>query len=246
MIRKDIPPHKIVYGSLNVLATLVQALRVDFDKGIPGILRSLNILGAIGIRPDNETMEYFRLSVDMKLNSPHSSHHNRALLPNKEKFRSLFNVDKLPYGMEINYDLPKSAYQLITRSESSLITNVSYVETDDNEFIIHISYLLETLPDSEQYNRYQEMKSLQEEEYEFKATESTIKPIKEESKLKIDQQKQTSDRSKNLGGLSKEDLKSLKLIKENKVYQGQGKNRKWNPKSKTSTKPIVNKRVNKK
>ena len=93
-------------ASLGVLAVLVQAVRKD--GGVSALSDAMVFLGKVGIRPDAETMEYFRIPVAPAQGAPNSRHYHRLLLPHKERVRSLMDLQMPAEYAPENLDLPVS------------------------------------------------------------------------------------------------------------------------------------------
>lgn len=77
------------------------------------MIDALAVLGSVGIAPDEVTMEYFRLPEKLATGAPFSSHENKKLIPNRNKLRSLMD-------MEVPNDL---------REDFSLIDDIQYRRT---------------------------------------------------------------------------------------------------------------------
>ena len=84
-------------ASLTTIAVFVQAIRSG--STIDDLKSALNYIGTLGIRPDDETMEYFRIPED---NTPHT---RNELIPKRAKLRSLLDID-MPEGFEVDIDIP--------------------------------------------------------------------------------------------------------------------------------------------
>lgn len=78
-------------ASLGVIAVLVQAVRKD--GGLSALSAAMSFLGSVGIRPDKDTMEYFRIPVAPAPGMPNSRHHNKLLVPHKQRVRSLMDLN---------------------------------------------------------------------------------------------------------------------------------------------------------
>ena len=93
-------------ASLGVLAVLVQAVRKE--GGVSALSDAMVFLGKVGIRPDAETMEYFRIPVAPAQGAPNSRHYHRLLLPHKERVRSLMDLQMPAEYAPDDLDLPVS------------------------------------------------------------------------------------------------------------------------------------------
>jgi hypothetical protein len=85
-------------ASLTTIGVFVQAIRTG--STVDDLTNALNYIGTLGIRPDDETMEYFRIPED---NTPHT---RNELIPKRAKLRSLLDID-MPEGFEVDLDMPK-------------------------------------------------------------------------------------------------------------------------------------------
>jgi len=85
-------------ASLTTIGVFVQAIRTG--STVDDLTTALNYIGTLGIRPDDETMEYFRIPED---NTPHT---RNELIPKRAKLRSLLDID-MPEGFEVDIDMPK-------------------------------------------------------------------------------------------------------------------------------------------
>lgn len=92
---------------LDVISVLAQACRTQ--DGPAALTETLAFLGKMGVRPDKETMEYFRLPAEPKANSPNSRHYIRQLVPHKARVRSLLDME-LPVGLDNESGLPERGF----------------------------------------------------------------------------------------------------------------------------------------
>lgn len=83
--------------SLTTIGVLVQAVRKG--SSLSDLKEALNYIGKLGIVPDDETMDYFRIP---DVNSPHVIN---DLIPKRKKFRSLLDID-MPDGYAADLSLP--------------------------------------------------------------------------------------------------------------------------------------------
>lgn len=85
-------------ATLTCIGVFVQACR----KGstVDDLRDAINLIGSLGIRPDDETMEYFLIP-----DGPKTYHIINDLIPKRKKFRSLLDID-MPYGLEADLSLP--------------------------------------------------------------------------------------------------------------------------------------------
>ena len=111
-----------VYAGISVLSVLAQGIREK--NGIEDVIRALQFLGRCGIRPDSETMEYFRPVEAPERNSFGSKAHFK-LQPHKLKQRSLMDISKLA-DAEDECPLPERGFQRSQRSRD--IDRKSYEE----------------------------------------------------------------------------------------------------------------------
>ena len=130
--------HRMEVG-LDVISTLVQARRSK--DGLEELLDSLQFLGSMGIKPDAETMEYFRPQQEPAVNSPNSRHHTRLLMPHKRRMRSLLDIE-FPDGLGPVLDLPDRSHQ---RSEWSAKNLEPYFESGQNQWAMHTKALMAAL-----------------------------------------------------------------------------------------------------
>lgn len=106
---ESVPPVEegieCVTASLSVLSVLVQCCRTE--TGPAGLVNALRFLGSVGIRPDEETMEYFRIGPAPSRFSADSRHYHTKLLPRREKLRSILDIE-FPSGLAPDLSLQKS------------------------------------------------------------------------------------------------------------------------------------------
>jgi hypothetical protein len=133
MERQPVPKGtEIVYSGISVLSVMAQALRET--QGIESVMKTMLFLGRCGIRPDPETMEYFRPQQAPERFSPNSKDHFK-LQPHKLKQRSLMDIT-IPLDMhEGELKLPDRGFQ---RSERSIKADrVPYFESNNQAWSQH-------------------------------------------------------------------------------------------------------------
>jgi len=135
--------HRMEVG-LDVISTLVQARRSK--DGLEELRESLRFLGSMGIKPDAETMDYFRPQREPVANSPNSRHHTRLLMPHKKRLRSLLDIE-FPEGLGPVLDLPDRSHQ---RSEWSAKNLEPYFESGQNRWaFLHTKALMAAIEPAE-------------------------------------------------------------------------------------------------
>lgn len=102
MERQQHPEIAIMTVSFPVLTVLAQAARSRADV-LPltskaatleeVLIAALQFLGSFAIHPDAGTMEYFRIPNLPTKGSPNSRHYVQSLVPNREKVRSLMDLE---------------------------------------------------------------------------------------------------------------------------------------------------------
>jgi hypothetical protein len=133
MERQPVPKGtEIVYSGISVLSVMAQALREA--QGIESVMKTMLFLGRCGIRPDPETMEYFRPQQAPERFSPNSKDYFK-LQPHKLKQRSLMDIT-IPLDMhEGELKLPDRGFQ---RSERSIKADrVPYFESKNQAWSQH-------------------------------------------------------------------------------------------------------------
>lgn len=99
-----------ISASITVLNVLVQTIRKD--TSLESLIGSLLYLGSLGIKPDEDTMEYFRMGTEtIEIGSPNSRHVARSLNPHRERVRSLMDIEvpsQLKTDLRLIDDIVKS------------------------------------------------------------------------------------------------------------------------------------------
>lgn len=131
MERQPVPKGtEVVYAGISVLSVLAQALRTK--NGIESIMQVMLFLGSCGIRPDKETMEYFRPMDAPEKNSFGSKHHFK-LQPHKLKQRSLMDIEMME--MQDDLELPSRGFQRSSRAVNA--DRVPYFESQNKAWSQH-------------------------------------------------------------------------------------------------------------
>ena len=138
MERQVRPDMAIITVSFPVLSVLVQAARSRTDvlpmtiKSPPTLeevlVSALEFLGSVSIHPDAGTMEYFRIPDLPIKGSPNSRHYVQALVPNRDKVRSLMDLE-----MPVEYKPDLS----ITGTYESIKQLEAYFEPGENSWSEH-------------------------------------------------------------------------------------------------------------
>lgn len=132
MERQAVPKGtEVVYAGISVLSVLAQALRTK--NGIEPIMQVMLFLGSCGIRPDQETMEYFRPVQAPEKNSFGSKDHFK-LQPHKLKQRSLMDITT-PLDMHGDLELPSRGFQRSSRAVNA--DRVPYFESQNRAWSQH-------------------------------------------------------------------------------------------------------------
>jgi len=124
--------------SLDVISVLAQACRTA--EGPEALGETLLLLGSMGIRPDRETMEYFRLPDEPSANSPNSRHYRRRLVPHKARVRSLLDIE-VPTLLRNDVGLPERGFQVQEDAPGGRIDSEPYFESGSDRWTAHVKAL---------------------------------------------------------------------------------------------------------
>lgn len=167
-----------VTASFSVISVLVQAARKKL--GVQALTNALTLLGKIGIRPDEETMEYFRMAptpamiklMATKVPGEGNSRDNngregitkdiRKLMKHQKRVRSLMDVG-MPTELGPDLSLPvrysskpanaRSILSELANDYSRLQANEPYFESNNNVWAEHTKAIqaIVNLPENPQY-----------------------------------------------------------------------------------------------
>eukprot|EP01041_Mallomonas_annulata_P006410 gene6410-12961_t len=161
---------------LDVISVLAQSCRSE--EGPEALKETLVFLGKMGVRPDRETMEYFRMPSEPAANAPNSRHYRRQLLPHKAKVRSLLDMD-LPEGSDDNaVGLPDRGFHRHEYAPGGRRDVEPYFESGEDHWVAHANALKavmkSTIQGSSKYSSIDEFDEEEEESTEIGIEKGTV------------------------------------------------------------------------
>ena len=144
------PSSSRISASFPVISVLAQAVRSRGDELLTTkkgasleetLIAALYFLGSIGILPDEETMDYFRIPDLPSKGSPNSRHFVQSLLPHRQKVRSLMDIE-MPEG----FGPDVSAVRTYQKTVLDRRTVEPYFENGVNNWQEHSQLLQTVLP----------------------------------------------------------------------------------------------------
>lgn len=134
----DSGPASTVSVGLDVLSAMAQACRTE--EGVEPLEGVLAMLGELGVRPDKETMEYFRPPPVPVANSPNSRHYLKKLLPHKQKMRSVLDLEP-PEELQSDVSLPERGSFVRTAAVGGRSDMEPYFNPGDDSWAEHTAAL---------------------------------------------------------------------------------------------------------